>query len=43
VTDAMLPPGVTRPAHWPEADLDWSDFLDEWRKWRAGPDGYKPP
>jgi hypothetical protein len=43
VTDAMLPPGVTRPPHWPGADLDVVDFLDEWRRWQADPEGYAPP
>ena len=39
VTDAMLPPGVTRPAHRPEADLDLSDLLGEWLKWKVDPEG----
>jgi len=39
VTDAMLPPGVTRPAHWPQADLALPDFHAEWQKWQSDPDG----
>ncbi len=39
VTDAMLPPGVTRPAHWPQAGLHPVDFRDEWEKWQADPEG----
>ena len=36
-----LPEGVTRPANWPEWELEW-DYLDEWRKWQADPEGYRP-
>mgnify|MGYP006276446707 CR=1 FL=1 len=43
VTDARLPPGVTRPAHWPAADLDVNGFFEEMRKWQADPEGYTPP
>ena len=38
-----LPADIPRPAHWPRAELDWDDFETELRKWRADPEGYKPP
>jgi len=37
-----LPKGLTRPAHWPEADLDWDDFEKQWRAWQRD-QGYTPP
>ncbi len=40
VTD--LPDGMDRPAHWPGWDLG-DRFEEEWRKWQADPDNYKPP
>lgn len=38
-----LPAGMARPAHWPQAELDWSDFYDEYKKWRKNPAAYAPP
>jgi uncharacterized protein YjbI with pentapeptide repeats len=41
----QLPNRIQRPEHWPDADLDWSDFEREWRKWQANPKTYRytPP
>jgi uncharacterized protein YjbI with pentapeptide repeats len=38
-----LPEGVTRPAHWPDWELVWDEFPEEWRKWRDDPSTYTPP
>lgn len=38
-----VPDGMRRPEHWPEAELAWGEFRDEWDKWRADPAGYRPP
>ena len=43
VTADMLPAGLIRPAHWPEAELDWSDFYNQWQTLKADPEGYTPP
>jgi hypothetical protein len=37
-----LPPGITRPAHWPSEDLGWKDFRQKWRAWQRE-QGYTPP
>jgi uncharacterized protein YjbI with pentapeptide repeats len=29
------PEVIKRPAHWPEADLDWHEFRERWRTWQA--------
>jgi len=46
----VLPGDLTRPAHWPDADLEWSLFDDgdnefnrEYRAWLADPASYTPP
>lgn len=31
----QLPDGETRPAHWEDEELDFSDFGDKWRAWQA--------
>lgn len=36
----ILPKGLTRPAHWPEEDMDWDDFDIAWREWQAR-EGYE--
>ena len=43
----ILPGGVTPqsddwPEHWPRYELDWNDFLTEWRKWQDDPENYRP-
>ena len=38
-----LPAGMARPAHWPQAELDWGDFYDEYHKWHENPGAYAPP
>jgi uncharacterized protein YjbI with pentapeptide repeats len=38
-----LPAGMARPAHWPQAKLDWEDFDNEYRKWQENPTTYAPP
>jgi len=38
-----LPAGMARPAHWPQAELDWDDFDTEYRKWQENPTTYAPP
>ncbi len=38
-----LPPGITRPAHWPDTELDPLSFEAEYNKWRADPATYTPP
>ena len=38
-----LPAGMARPAHWPQAKLDWDDFDTEYRKWQENPATYAPP
>ncbi|MFM2356124.1 MAG: secreted effector protein PipB2, partial [Pseudomonadota bacterium] len=44
----ILPGGVKPgeqgwPEHWPERELGWGEFEEEWRKWQADPEGYEPP
>ncbi len=42
----ILPPGLSRPAHWPVWQLPSigkNSFGGEWRKWRDDPAGYVPP
>lgn len=39
----MLSKGVTRPAHWPDWEMDVVEFYAEWRKWQADPGNYTPP
>ena len=39
----ILPPGMTRPAHWPKQGLSARGFTTEYRKWRADPAAYTPP
>ncbi|WP_421858937.1 pentapeptide repeat-containing protein [Oricola sp.] len=38
-----LPDDLQRPDHWPQFDMDWEEYYEEWEKWRADPDGYAPP
>ena len=38
-----LPTGMARPAHWPQAELHYGDFLYEYHKWRKNPAAYAPP
>ncbi|MCB1379026.1 MAG: pentapeptide repeat-containing protein [Alphaproteobacteria bacterium] len=38
----IVPPGRSRPAHWPLWDLS-HQYINEWRKWRADPANYVPP
>ncbi|MGA1025026.1 MAG: pentapeptide repeat-containing protein [Lutimaribacter sp.] len=38
-----LPAGMARPAHWPQAELHYGDFLYEYNKWRKNPATYAPP
>jgi uncharacterized protein YjbI with pentapeptide repeats len=38
-----LPAGMARPTHWPQAELDWGDFYDEYNKWHENPGAYAPP
>ena len=45
-----LPPGLSRPAHWPDVDLRWniynetqSPYSIEYRAWRDHPDTYDWP
>ncbi|WP_101067903.1 pentapeptide repeat-containing protein [Roseovarius salinarum] len=38
-----LPDGCDRPAHWPRQELDFGEFLKQWREWQADPNGYTPP
>ena len=38
-----LPAGMARPAHWPQAELHYGDFLFEYRKWQVNPATYAPP
>ena len=38
-----LPAGMARPAHWPQAGLRYSNFLNEYRKWQENPTTYAPP
>ena len=38
----VLPEGITRPAHWPEEVLGWSEFREKWREWQRA-QGYEPP
>lgn len=40
---AILPDGFSRPGHWPDFDMDYEEFQEEWRKWKADPDAYVPP
>jgi hypothetical protein len=30
----ILPKGLTRPAHWPEEELDVFEFHTQWDEWR---------
>lgn len=39
----LIPDGLTRPAHWPKRALTWGEFGQEWRRWQADPEGYRPP
>jgi len=39
----ILPPTLTRPAHWPVHTLLWNGSHTEWHKWRASPATYTPP
>lgn len=39
----ILPPGLTRPAHWLQGKLNDKDFYREWRKWQSDPAAYIPP
>lgn len=39
----ILHAGLTRPAHWPQGKLGWSDFGAEWRKWQSDPAAYALP
>lgn len=39
----ILPAHIPRPAHWPKHVLHPSEFDAELAKWRADPDGYRPP
>lgn len=32
-----------KPKHWPDQELDWLVFDQEWHRWRADPANYKPP
>jgi len=38
-----LPAGITRPAHWPDTELDPLSFEAEYNKWRVAPTTYTPP
>ncbi len=38
-----LPEDITRPAHWPDWELDWGTFHTEYPRWRANPAAYTPP
>lgn len=38
-----LPDEITRPSHWPKAELDIADFYKEWDKWKENPKAYTPP
>jgi len=37
------PEGCDWPDHWPRHALEFSEFHDEWHKWQADPEGYRPP
>ncbi len=45
----ILPEGLSAPAHWPVWDVPevsvfgYPEFRDEWERWRADPEDYKPP
>ncbi|MFV0303619.1 MAG: pentapeptide repeat-containing protein [Paracoccus sp. (in: a-proteobacteria)] len=45
----ILPPGVTRPPHWPDRELPdrgadgEPGFFDAWRRWRSDPANQTPP
>lgn len=38
-----LPEDFQRPAHWPEAGLDWRNFHTEYQEWLQNPGAYTPP
>ncbi|MFD1157988.1 pentapeptide repeat-containing protein [Roseovarius aestuarii] len=31
------------PAHWPKEELSHGDFMEKWREWQAGLEGYEAP
>ncbi|WP_435259490.1 pentapeptide repeat-containing protein [Thioclava sp. FR2] len=37
------PNGVNRLKHWPDWEMGWDDFHEEWEKWQADPENYVPP
>ncbi|WP_187393014.1 pentapeptide repeat-containing protein [Maritimibacter fusiformis] len=39
----ILPDTIPRPSHWPDTELDWGDFEDEWHLWQSDPAAYVPP
>ena len=38
-----LPEGTPWPEKWPRHELDDSEFFEEWKKFKANPEGYVPP
>ena len=38
-----LPAGMARPAHWPQAELNFFEFDNEYKKWHENPGAYAPP
>lgn len=38
-----LPDELEPPEHWPKFVMGEDEFLDQWRKWQADPENYKPP
>lgn len=39
----VLPNGIDRPGHWPDWELVFEEFHEEWRRWQSDPDSYTPP
>ncbi|MGB7318578.1 MAG: hypothetical protein WBC85_11495, partial [Planktotalea sp.] len=38
-----LPDDWGWPTHWPDFEMDEDEFDEEWDKWKADPEGYRPP
>ena len=38
-----LPGDLTAPPHWPKEELDMSENIEEWLKWRKDKKNYQPP